>query len=139
MHQNKEPKGGNKARLAKRLYPSFSKAYREQLAQKERRGSDPSGVPSEEDNCILANNYETMINDFSSQIQDLAVNLENLTATDHTARSRARCLSGQYQDKPWRTRRERVSEQFGTFFKDDDIHLQEMLEDVLRSHLLTHG
>lgn len=137
MHQNKEPKGGNKARLAKRLYPSFSKAYREQLAQKERRGSVPSGVPSEEDNCILANNYETMINDFSSQIQDLAVNLENLTATDHTARSELAVSAGNIKTNRGEPDARESQNNLGPFFKDDDIHLQEMLEDVLRSHLLT--
>ena len=79
---SKERKG-NRVRLARRLYPSFSKAY-DQLTQKveTRRGSDPSGVPSEEGKRSLLNDYETIINDFSNQIQDLAVNLENLTTTD---------------------------------------------------------
>lgn len=121
-----EPKG-NKVRLAKRLYPSLSKAY-EQLAQQAgtRRGSDPSGVPSD---------YETIINDFSSQIQDLAVNLENLTTTDKARRQLA--VSGNMK-----TSRQRVGEpdvgesDTGQFFKDDDIRLQEMLEEVLRSHIL---
>jgi hypothetical protein len=132
--QNKEPKG-NKVRLAKRLYPSFNKAN-EQLSQKERRGSDPSGVPSKEDRPSLVNDYETMINDFSNQIQDLAFNLENLTTTDHTRSELA--VSGNMK-----TNRRHVCEQdvmdngTGHFFKDDDIRLQEMLEQVLRSHLVT--
>ena len=125
--QNKEPKG-NKVRLAKRLY--------EQLSQKERRGSDPSGVPSKEDKCSLVNDYEITINDFSNQIQDLALNLENVTTTDHTR-------NGLAVSSKMKTNRQQVGEPVvrdndtGHFFKDDDIRLQEMLERVLRSHLVT--
>lgn len=127
-HTNKEPKG-NKVRLAKRLYPSFSKAYEQLANQAEpRRGSDPSGAPSD---------YETIINDFSSQIQDLAVNLENLTTSDKARRELA--VSGNKK-----TCRQLVGgdpdareNNTGQFFNDDDIRLQEMLEEVLRSHLLT--
>ena len=125
--QNKEPKG-NKVRLAKRLY--------EQLSQKERRGSDPSGVPTKEDKCSLVNDYEITINDFSNQIQDLALNLENVTTTDHTR-------NGLAVSSKMKTNRQQVGEldvrdnDTGHFFKDDDIRLQEMLERVLRSHLVT--
>lgn len=132
--QNKEPKG-NKVRLPKRLYPSFNKAY-EQLSQKERRGSDPSGVPSKEDKCSVGNGYETMINDFSNQIQDLAFNLENLTTSEHTrnelAVSSHMKTNGQQFGEP-------DPRDNGTryFFKDGDIRLQEMLEQVLKSHLVT--
>lgn len=136
-NQNKakeETKGGSKARLAKRLYPSFSKAY-EQLSHKERRGSDPLGVPSEDDKCKSVNDYETMINDFSNQIQDLAFNLENLTTSDAKsdfASSGSITKTGRHQGDPGMT--ENGTEHF---FKADDVRLQDMLEEVLRSHLLT--
>ena len=129
----KDSKGSNKARLARRLYPSFSKGY-EQLTHLDRRGSCPSegGVSSS------GNGYETKINDFSSQIQDLAVNLENLNASDRASR--------EYQENSCNNRPQRSGDSEtksrdenskGNFFKEDDVHLQEMLEEVLRSHLLT--
>ena len=125
--QNKEPKG-NKVRLAKRLY--------EQLSQKERRGSDPSGVmPSNEDKCSLGNGYKTMINDFSNQIQDLAFNLENLTTSDHTRNELA--LSSCMKTKRHQFGEPEPRDNTGHFFKDDDNHLQVMLGQVLKSHLVT--
>lgn len=135
----KEPKGSNradsKARSAKRLYPSFSKAYE----HVERRGSDPSGaVPTEGDMFNSGNDYETVINDFSSQIQDLAVHLENLSAGGMVSRELQENLRAQkpshQQCGEYGARDENSSE---NFFKEADIHLQEMLEEVLRSHLLT--
>ena len=130
----KEPKGSNKARLAKRLSPSFSKAY-EHI---QRRGSDPSGVPTEGDKFNSGNDYETVINDFSNQIQDLAVNLENLSAGGMVSRELQESLSAQkpsdHQCGEHGARDEHNSE---NFFKEADIHLQEMLEEILRSHLLT--
>ena len=131
---NKEPKG-NKVRLAKRLYPSFNKAY-EHPSQRERRGSDPSGVPSKEDRCSLGNDYETMINDFSNQIQDLAFNLENLTTSDHTRNELAASshMKTNHQQFGEPDQRDNGT---GHFFKDDDIRLQAMLERVLKSHLAT--
>ena len=125
----KEPKGSNrgsnKARLAKRLYPYFSKAH-EYI---ERRGSDPSGSTSVDDTS--GNDYETVINDFSSQIQDLAFNLENLSAGGMVRHELQENLSAQKPE--YGAKDENSSE---TFFKEADIHLQEMLEEVLRSHLL---
>lgn len=132
--QNKELKG-NKVRLRKRLYPSFVKAY-EQLSQKERRGSDPSGESSKQDKCDVGNGYGTMINDFSNQIQDLAFNLENLTTSDYT---RNELVVSSHM----KTNRQLFGEQDprdngpGHFFKDVDIRLQAMLEQVLKSHLVT--
>ncbi|XP_022805931.1 uncharacterized protein LOC111343054 [Stylophora pistillata] len=134
--QNKETKVGPRkdARLAKRLYPSFSKAY-EHLAQRERRGSDPTGVPIKEEEDGLVNDYETMINDFSNQIQDLAFNLENLTTSD--AKSNF-VLSGRHiKANRLRGDSDGKENSTGDFFKPDDFHLQGILEEVLRSHLLT--
>ena len=126
--QNKEPKG-NKVRLAKRLYPPFHKAH-------ERRGSDPSGVHSKEDKCSLGNGYETMINDFSNQIQDLAFNLENLTTFDHT-RSELPLSSHLKTNRQQFGEPDMRDNGTGHVFKDDDIRLQAMLEQVLKSHLVT--
>ena len=134
--QNKMTKGdpGKKARLAKRLYPSFSKAY-EHLALKERRGSDPTGVPSKEEEISSVNEYETIINDFSNQIQDLAFNLENLTTSDAMTNF---ALSGRHiKTNRLRGDSDGKESSRGDFFKPDDFHLQGILEGVLRSHLLT--
>ena len=132
--QNKEPKG-NKVRLSKRLYP-FNKAY-QQLSQEERRGSDPSGLSNKEGECNVGNGYETMINDFSNQIQDLAFNLEHLTTSDHTKRNELAAPS--HMEMNHQKCGEPDPRDSGTryFFKDDDIRLQEMLEQVLKSHLVT--
>ena len=131
--QNKEPKG-TKVRLPKRLYPSFNRAY-QQLSEKERRGSDPSGVLSKEGKRSEGNGYEIMINDFSNQIQDLAFNLEHLTTSGNTRNelalsSRTKMNHQQFGEPDPRDNGTRY------FFKDDDIGLQEMLEQVLRSHLV---
>ena len=135
--QSKEPKG-NKVRLRKRLYPSFTKAY-EQLSQKERRGSDPSGKSSKQDTYGMGNSYDTMINDFSNQIQDLAFHLENLTTSDHTRNELELAVPSHMK-----TNRQLFGDAYprdnGTghdFFKDDDIRLQAMLKKVLMSHLVT--
>lgn len=127
----KESKGGNKARLAKRLYPSFSKAY-----DRERRGSDPAGVPSEGDVCNSVNDYETIVNDFSNQIQGLAVNLENLS-TSSKARREVQENSGNCKTQQCGEPEVKDESGAGNAFKEDDVHLQEMLEEVLRAHLLT--
>jgi len=123
-----------KVRLPKRLYP-FNKAY-EQLSQEERRGSDPSGLSNKEGKCNVGNGYETMINDFSNQIQDLAFNLEHLTTSDHTRNELAVPSHTEMNHQQFGEPDPRDS---GTryFFKDDNIHLQEMLEQVLKAHLVT--
>ena len=132
--QNKEPKG-NKARLRKKLYPSFTKAY-EQLSQKERCGTDPSGAPGEQDKCSVGNCYDTMINEFSNQIQDLAFNLENLTTSEHT-RNELAVSSQMKTNSQLFGESDPRDNATGHFFKDDDIRLQAMLEQVLKSHLVT--
>lgn len=132
---NNEPKG-NKVRLAKRLYPSVNKAY-EHPSHKERRGSDPSGVPSKEDKCSLGNGYETMINDFSNQIQDLAFNLENLTTSDPHTRNELAASSHMKTNRQQFGEPDQRDNGAGHFFKDDDMRLQAMLERILKSHLMT--
>jgi len=125
--------GGNKGRLAKRMYPSFSKAF-EQLAHIERRGSDPSDRLSQDVSSSVntVNDYEVAINDYSNQIHGLAVNLEKLDASNNAE------LEEISQDS--RKGRQKVKDDnhcVENCFKAEDIHLQEILEEVLRSHLLS--
>ena len=132
---NKEPKG-NKVCLRKRLYPSFTKAY-EQLSQKERCGTNPSGELRKHDKRGVGNGYDTMINDFSNQIQDLAFNLENLNTSEHT-RNYLAVSSEMKTKRPLFGEPDPRDIGTGHFqFKDDDIRLQAMLEQVLKSHLVT--
>ena len=137
MGHVKEAKGSNKARFAKRLYPSFSKAL-EQLAQVERRGSDPSGSPRERNMSGSTNEHETAINDFSDQIQDLAFNLENMSAGETVNQEFHEILNNQKLTRQQSAGTEtRDGNSSGNVFKEADNHLQEMLEEVLKSHLLT--
>lgn len=138
MGRVKEVKGSNKARFAKRLYPSFSKPF-EQLAQVERRGSDPSGSSTRErDMSGSTSEHETAINDFSNQIQDLAVNLENMSAGGTVIQEFHEILSNQKLTRQQRGGTETSDGNSSRkFFKEADNHLRETLEEVLKSHLLT--
>ncbi|CAH3171830.1 unnamed protein product [Porites evermanni] len=132
----KRNEGGNKGRLAKRMYPSLSKAF-EQLAHIERRGSDPSDRFSQDLSSSVrntVNNYEVAINDYSNQIHGLAVNLEKLDASNNAE------FEENSEDSRKAYRRQRPKDENNCVencFKAEDIHLQEILEEVLRSHLLT--
>ena len=127
--------GGNKGRLAKRMYPSLGKAF-EQLAHIERRGSDPSDRFSQDVSSSVntVNDYEVAINDYSNQIHGLSVNLEKLDASNNAE------LEENSDDSRKAYRRQKAKDDnhcVENCFKAEDIHLQEILEEVLRSHLLS--
>lgn len=127
--------GGNKGRLAKRMYPSLGKAF-EQLVHIERRGSDPSDRLSQNVSSSVntVNDYEVAINDYSNQIHGLAVNLEKLDASNNAE------FEEISEDSRKAYRRQKAKDDNNyveNCFKAEDIHLQEILEEVLRSHLLT--
>lgn len=118
--------GGNKGRLAKRMYPSLSKAF-EQLAHIERHGSDPPDRFSQD----VSSSVNT-VNDYSNQIHGLAVNLEKLDASNNAE------LEEISEDScKGRQKAKDDNNCVENCFKAEDIHLQEILEEVLRSHLLS--
>ena len=127
--------GGNKGLLAKIMYPSLPNAF-EQLVQIERHESDPSGAPSGDVSSLVnsVNDYEVTINDYSNQIHGLAVNREN--------RLDASC-KGELEENFHDSRKAHRLHEAGNdnseenTFNVEDVHLQKILEKVLRSHLMS--
>lgn len=122
-------------RIAKRLYPTISKALYGQLNNiRDRGGSDPSinltyrGPESEYD--PLDGGY-----DFPSQIHYLAEDIEKLNVCQYESTlnfHKDKIRAGE-QVKDVVPLDEGTSQ---VFFKEDDVKLQGFIEDILRAHVL---
>lgn len=140
INHSKDPKENKKAGTPKRLYPSLSKALEPPLGIMARRGSDPGGIHSRGAYDALGDTYEKDVNDFSSQIRGLEVSLRNLS-TSTSVTLRRECHENYWGNETpscnpsgeMNTEDERSLKEV---FKQADVNLKEILEQVLKSHIL---